>query len=107
MSELIVNGRHYPLWSQFVEKKDEWIGGQMFDHDTVMGDSEPTEITDVRLDPNGETSAMLRFLGKDYECSCDVQYLGVGGPTLPGWLTLRMTFGGGGCFNIKKKSEVA
>ena len=28
-----INGKTYPLWSQFVDKKDEWIGGILEDYD--------------------------------------------------------------------------
>ena len=26
-----VNGKEYPLWSQFIERKGEWIGGILSD----------------------------------------------------------------------------
>ena len=30
-----VNGKVYPLWGQFIERKDEWIGGILEDLDVI------------------------------------------------------------------------
>ncbi len=35
---LEVYGREYPLWSQFVERKTEWIGGHLW------GIAKPEEV---------------------------------------------------------------
>lgn len=61
---ILINGKHYPMWSQFVEKKSQWIGGKLIDHD--MGLDEETEITDIVLRENGETSAWFDIVGKDF-----------------------------------------
>lgn len=79
-----VNGKVYPLWSQFVEGKEKFIGGTLQDLD--MGMCVETEITDVTLEPNGEESAFFSVEGKDFGCGFDV---GCGGVTAGevGWIT--------------------
>jgi hypothetical protein len=72
-----INGKHYPLWSQFVERKDEWIGGKLVNED--MGLVAETTITDIELVPNGEESAFFRICGKDFNYGFDVHYGGVSG----------------------------
>ena len=52
---LVINGRTYPLWQQFIDKKAEWIGGTLNDLD--MGQSHSTTITDITLEPNGTDAA--------------------------------------------------
>ena len=79
-----VNGRHYPLWSQFVKRKKEWIGGILEDHD--MGMIVSTKITDIDLVPNGETSAYFCVEGVDFGCGFDVKYGGIIGGE-KGWIT--------------------
>ena len=80
-----VNGKYYPLWSQFVDRKVEWIGGILEDHD--MGMLAKTEITDICLEPNGDDSAFFSVEGKEFRCGFDVS---VGGITAgeKGWITL-------------------
>lgn len=92
-----VNGRVYPLWGQFVEKKAEFIGGVLEDYDLGMMLS--TKITDVQLVPNGEDSAMFRVVGEKFTCGFDVKYGGVGSGE-EGWVTF---YGyGGHTWRIKK-----
>jgi len=79
-----VNGKEYPLWSQFVERKDEWIGGVLEDFgdsmEKAMGfDGGITEITDITLKPNGADSAMFMVKGKDFSYGFDVSVVGVVG----------------------------
>lgn len=88
---LEVNGKHYPLWSQFVERKAEYIGKTMESHD--MGSIVSTVVTDVELIPNGDDSAFFRFKGKDFDCGFDVKYGGIA-PSSKGWLTFSMMYGG-------------
>lgn len=95
-----INGKYYPMWQQFVDRKAEWIGGVLEDHD--MGEVLATEITDIDLIPNGETSAMFCIHGKDFDCTFDVQYGGIIAGE-PGWLTFHMIYMG--IFRIKKKGE--
>ncbi len=86
-----VNGKTYPLWGQFVEKKEEFVGGVLED----FGDSiyrrigfknSKTKIVDIKLRPNGEDSAFFEVIGKDFSCGFDVEY---GGVTTgeEGWIT--------------------
>jgi len=88
-----VNGKTYPMWGQFVDKKAEWIGGKLQEIDNIFGEADVTEITDVTLEPNGEESAILTFHGKDYGCGYDVKYSGIGGEHTAGWLTVSSTWG--------------
>ena len=61
---ILINGKEYPLWSQFIEKKETWIGGILEDFGDSM-DIEffgiyahgTTKITDIILRPNGTDSA--------------------------------------------------
>lgn len=78
------NGRTYPLWSQFVERKSEFIGKVLEDHDLGMVMS--TTITDVELVLNGDESAFFRVVGEHFSCGFDVNHGGlVGGDK--GWIT--------------------
>ena len=88
---IIVNGREYPLWSQFVEGKEKWIGGTLEDRgdsmDRALGlEGGGTEITDITLEPNGKDSAAFSVDGKDFSCGGDVGYLGITGGE-KGWIT--------------------
>src|SRR5437870_2251459 len=88
---LEVNGKQYPLWSQFVEKKEQWIGGKLRDSgdsmDRAVGlGTLETEIIDVTLKPNGDDSAFFSVHGKDFTCGFDVQYGGISGSQRKGWL---------------------
>lgn len=97
---LTVNGKEYPLWSQFVERKKEFIGGILTDLD--CGGVE-TEITDIELLPNGDEFAFFIIRGKDFNCGFDVRYGGIIGGE-EGWLTFS------GCgnhkFRIKRPLEI-
>jgi len=86
-----INGKVYPLWNQFVERQDEWIGGILHDGgdslDQAMG-FEPltTTIEAIVLRPNGEDSAWFGVEGKDFSCGFDVQFGGIGAGE-EGWIT--------------------
>lgn len=72
---IIINGKRYSLWEQFVWQKQEWIGG------ILQEDGEdPTEITDITLEPLGTDSAMFSIKGKEYTCGFNVAFGGVGAP---------------------------
>ena len=88
---MIVNGKEYPLWSQFVERKNEWIGGVLEDFD--MGEVMKTKIKDIELRPNGDDSAYFSIIGEDFDCGFDVSY---GGITVgdEGWVTFSRFYGG-------------
>lgn len=79
-----INGREYPLWSQFVERKDEWIGGILEDFgdsmDRAMGmENAKTEITDICLKPNGKKAAFFEIIGKDFGCGFSTEVGGLTG----------------------------
>jgi len=93
-----VNGKVYPMWGKFVQKKEKFIGGILEDHD--MGMCARTKITDITLEPNGKDSAMFSVDGKDFSCRGDVSYLGITGGE-PGWLTFCGY--GGHIWRIKEK----
>ena len=89
-----INGKVYPMWSQFVENKDKWIGGILDDSgdsiDRAIGLSEnslQTEITDIELIPNGKDSAFFQVVGKDFTCGFDVSTGGISGGEGKDWLT--------------------
>ena len=82
MKEIIINGKMYVMWSQFVKRKNEWIGGQLKD----IGDSMDrrlgcgvveTEITNIKLEPNGDDSAWFEVSGKEFNCGFDTQCCGI------------------------------
>ena len=77
-----VNGKMYPLWSQFVERKDEQIGGILedFGDDGHFSSSEPmkTIITNIELRSNwAGDSAFFEVVGEDFGCGFNVQYGGI------------------------------
>lgn len=99
---MIVNGKEYPLWSQFVERKNEWVGGTLHDLGGMLDHPcSKTEIIDVTLVPNGEDSAFFGFKGKGYDCGFDVKYGGVAGVDDPPWLHFSGSYGLS--FRVKKK----
>lgn len=103
-----INGRHYPLWSQFIERKTEWIGGKLMDYgdnfDRAMAyKPHETEITDVTLEPNGEESAFFSIVGKDFTCGFSTEVGGISGGQEGGdWLVFAGY--GGQKFKIRKKT---
>lgn len=107
----VVNGKTYPMWNQFIEKKEEWIGGILWDEGdsfdkVLLGEDEGVQakITDIRLDPNGKDSAFFSIVTKNFVCGFDV---GVGGiscqPKGKPWLTFSGY--GGHTFHICKKVD--
>ncbi|MGD9157168.1 MAG: helix-turn-helix transcriptional regulator [Desulfobacteraceae bacterium] len=85
-----INDREFPLWSQFVEEKEKFIGGILEDHDNgpfCAPGIWKTEITDIELIPNGESSAFFRVCGKDFSCGFDVSVGGIDGSfSENGWI---------------------
>ena len=90
----LINGKNYPLWGQFVDRKNEWVGGKLINRD--MGLKAETIITDIELVPNGQDSAFFRVCGEDFNFGFDVRYGGVsGGLDLPkGAIALSSTYCG-------------
>lgn len=88
-----INGKTYPMWSQFVEKQQEFIGGILEDSgdnmDRAMGlvdENLKTVITGIELKPNGDNSAWFEVHGEKFSCGFDVQYGGIVAGD-KGWLT--------------------
>jgi len=81
---MVINGKEYPLWSQFVEKSDEFIGRIL--EDSEMGIDGKTTVTGITLRPNGDDSAYFTIDGEDFSCGFDVKYGGITGGE-DGWLT--------------------
>ena len=84
---ITINGRQYPLWSQFVEQKERWVGGileELDSHDPMdiafgCDKGGKTRIEDVRLVPNGKESAVFEVVGEDFSCGFDVRTGGIDG----------------------------
>lgn len=86
-----INGKVYPMWSQFIEKKNQFIGGILEDSgdsmDRALGaKTMQTEITDIVLRANGKESAWFEVSGKDFSCGFDVGHGGIS-PGENGWIT--------------------
>jgi len=103
---LTVNGKEYPLWNQFVERKNEWIGKTLRDDgdsfDISLGYTpQTTEIVDITLEPNGKESVFFSVVGKDFTCGFDVNVGGISGNQKK---TNEITFSGygGHTWSIKK-----
>lgn len=82
-----INGKSYPLWSQFVQNL-EWIGGTLQDLDPDSG-SATGKIVSITLTPNGTDSAFFNVdTAEGWGCGSDVRHLGVDcRPGLePGWI---------------------
>jgi len=93
--------KHYPMWEQFVEKQNDFIGCLLEDNDCGM--SAITKITGISLKPNGPDSAFFSIDGEDFSCGFDVQHGGITGGA-KGYLTFSGY--GGHSFRIKT-NEVA
>lgn len=78
--DIVINGRVYKMWQQFVHKKDEWISGVLREMYADRIGHIDTEIVDVKLEPNGDDSACFIVVGKEFTCAGDVHHLGIGSP---------------------------
>lgn len=98
---ITLNGKSFPLWSQFVEKKNEWIGGTLEEFGDQFCDGATSEIIDITLDKEESGDVSLTFHCKDFDESFNVQYGGIE-PVLPPseWLNFFVTMCPG--FRIKK-----
>lgn len=76
--------KHYPMYQQFVDQKDKWIGGTLVELSDGITDEAETEIEDVRIDRNENYDA-FEVVGKDFSCSFNTMYGGVGGGQ-DGWI---------------------
>jgi hypothetical protein len=108
-NHLYVNGKYYPLWEQFVFKKQQWIGGLMQDYGDSIDrgafgfEGMETKIVDIKIRPNGSDSAFFEVIGEQFTCGFDVKYGGI----IPGkndWLTFSGY--GGHTWKIKTADKV-
>jgi hypothetical protein len=99
---ITINGKSYPLWSQFVEGKAKWIGGTLEESSVHFAGGVVTTITDVTLTKNGDDSAYFTVHGKNFSDGFDVE---CGGLTsgAEGWITFKSIY----CpsFRIKEKQQ--
>ena len=65
------------IWEQLVEKKAEFIGGVLSEHDSIMG-TEKTIITDIKFDQDGN-SCWFGIEGEDFSCGFNTKYGGISG----------------------------
>jgi len=71
------------MWQDFIDKKAEWIGGQLVDQDCdAPGGDVATELIDIRwADPaevGGPPEDYIEFVGKDFKCGGRRDSLGIG-----------------------------
>ena len=90
---IVINGKRYPLWEQFVHGKAKYIGKKLQDFGDALDrfalgapELAETKIIDITLTPNGTDSAVFSVEGEEFGCSFDVQHGGVTGGE-KGWLT--------------------
>jgi hypothetical protein len=97
---ITIDGKSYPLWSQFVEDKS-WIGGTLEEFSDGFSEGAITTITDITL-ANEDGGIWFTIHGKDFDEGFNVQYGGIGGNQTEGWLTFHVPY----CsdFRIKKAS---
>ena len=97
------NGKFYSMWGQFVTQKARWIGGKLYSEGCV------TIITDVKLEPNGETSAMFCVTGKDFDVGVDAEILGIGTANPGDWFGHGINFIApyGMSFRIEKNEVIS
>jgi hypothetical protein len=89
-----INGKIYPMWGQFVDRKEEWIGGTMREWDNHCGESTVEKITDVRMEPNGNESALFVVAGETFNWCADVGCIGIGGGSpVNNGITIHTRFG--------------
>lgn len=84
MKNIVINGKVYRMWQQFVHQKEKWVGGTLTDYgDSLDKQITPeyfpmkTKITDIKLEANGKNSAFFEITGKDFSCGSDVKELGI------------------------------
>lgn len=73
------------LWQQFIDKKDQFIGCILEDHDPGFPIAE-TVVTDIKMEKWGESTDIFTIEGKAFKCSFNVKYGGIGDGD-EGWLT--------------------
>lgn len=100
---ITIDGKSYPLWSQFVEGKSEWIGGTLEEFGDAFTEGAVTTITDITLAKHGEddgNEVWFTIHGKDFDEGFNIQYGGISPGSEEGWLNFHVQY----CcdFRIKK-----
>lgn len=68
--------KNYPLWDQFIEGKNEWIGGKLTEICSIGGRTE-TKITDILLENRESDFPVFWVHGEDFSCGFCVKYGGI------------------------------
>lgn len=68
--------RKFPLWDQFIDRKDEWIGGKLTE------DGESTPIKDIQMNQVGD-GYVFSIVGEDWTDEFNVDYGGVSACGIP------------------------
>jgi hypothetical protein len=102
---ITIDGTSYPMWSQFVEKKDKWIGGILEELSGQIGSEASTEITDIGLHKNPGSGDTVYFTvyGKKFDESFAVTLGGLSKGENDDWIYFSTTFGID--FRIKPKRK--
>ena len=90
---VVINGKTYPILSRIIEKKGDYIGGELVDDgdDTnFLGITMKTKIVDIVLRPNGTDSAWFEIVGEKFGCGFDTEHGGIDASGASGsWLAFR------------------
>jgi hypothetical protein len=75
--EIKLDANSYPVWRQFEEKQNMFIGGVLEDFgDTLVrqngATSMQTKILGIKLEANGKDSAFFSVIGENFSCGFDV-----------------------------------
>lgn len=102
----LVNGKEYPLWGRFIDRKEEWLGGTLEDFgdsfDRRMGyKGTIAMITNITLVPNGEEHAFFEIHTDKGGFGFSTSVGGIGGDQEEPWLTFSGY--GGHKFRIKRR----
>ena len=100
---ITIDGKSFPLWSQFVERKNEWVGGSLEEFGDQFCGGATTEITDITLSKESDC-VFLTFRGKEFDESFNVEYGGIDSHQPdPDWLYFSVIMCPG--FRIKQPSS--
>ena len=101
---ITIDGKKYPLWSQFVGRKEEWIGGILEEFGDGFSDGGTTVITDITLEKEDD-DVYFSILGKDFSETFAVDCGGIsGGQHEDDWLHFSSICSN---FRIKRKKDVS
>lgn len=87
---MTINGKEYPLWEEFIKRKDEFIGKTLTEED--MGAIMETKVLDLTLKPHGTDSAFFEVVGEDFSYGFNIKYGGIS--SSDGNLSFSFMYGG-------------